>query len=235
MLLTAPHTPKQRVAIMDDVPENRQIWSHVVSAAGYIPVLVETPLESLTMMLETISDLNVYGVLCDHRLRDHPYANFNGAEAVSALVTDKRLGILVTDFSQMDVNGTIRLHRRKIPVLIPGAEMRPSILAPSFQFCEREIRYNHIAISRKPRRSLVLVNDLVEQRQQKIVEAFVPQWNPHEAVGFPLELVPPKLQAEVRAGATLIASVNIDAESSADLFFDNFELPDKSDLQDESA
>jgi len=111
--------------------------------------------------------------------------------------------------------------------------MRAAVLTPAFHACEREVLHADLATSRRPRRAIVLVNDILDQRRQKIVEAFVPQWNPHEAVGFPLELVPADLRPKVQPGTTLLASVNIDAESSADLFFGEFELPHPSDLQDE--
>jgi hypothetical protein len=52
------------------------------------------------------------------------------------------------------------------------------------------------------------------------------QWDSKQEVGFPLDLVPKKLQAAVKPGKLLIAEVNIEAERQEDLFFDKFELPD---------
>ncbi|MEN9575247.1 MAG: hypothetical protein RL514_3102 [Verrucomicrobiota bacterium] len=60
----------------------------------------------------------------------------------------------------------------------------------------------------------------------KVVKVMMSQWDATTEVGFPLDLVPKKLQAAVKPGNMLIAEVNIEAARQEDLYFDKFELPD---------
>lgn len=70
------------------------------------------------------------------------------------------------------------------------------------------------------------VSSLHSRGDSKVVKVMMSQWDATQEVGFPLDLVPKKLQAAVKPGAFLIAEVNIDAERQEELYFDKFELPD---------
>jgi hypothetical protein len=62
-------------------------------------------------------------------------------------------------------------------------------------------------------------------RQLAVMDVFVTNWNPHEAVRVPLGLInDDKLRAGVEAGTFLLASVNAGAQKSEELYFADFSL-----------
>ena len=62
----------------------------------------------------------------------------------------------------------------------------------------------------------------------------MPGWNENVVIDFPLDLIKDHaLKTDVRSGRVnrLIAKINLDAESQADLFFTDFErAPDPGDI-----
>jgi CheY-like chemotaxis protein len=218
---------KKRVGIVDDNAEHRAGLSRRARLAGFDPVPFEAQYSSVQELVETIKGANVYGVLCDHRLQEGNYAGFYGAEAVAALYDAIVPALLVTDYSAVDADGTIRRFRRRIPVVMSTAEVDPDAIVFALEYCDREVRRQEVPLSRRPRRSIVLIDDIREGPTGKQVIAFVPQWKADQAVSFPLTLVPEALQGHLKHDGMLLASVNVDAEAGDELFFENFELPPK--------
>jgi len=90
---------------------------------------------------------------------------------------------------------------------------------------DREVRENNPPQERIPYRTIMTVQRIETLRSSKVVKVMMSQWDSAQEVGFPLDLVPKKLQAVVKPGSMLIAEVNIGAARQEDLYFDKFELP----------
>jgi hypothetical protein len=169
----------------------------------------------------------VDAVICDHRLRVRDYAPFNGAEAVACLFDLRIPAVLISRYTRIDVDKDIRPYRNKIPVLLSKDEVDSDSLVVALGRCKSELE-GAIPIWRRPRRTLVRIDEV----NQDLVVAFVPGWNPNEAVRFPRALIPNPLQSTLRPDDRFFASVNTDAEKADDLFFENFEAAPAVDSED---
>jgi hypothetical protein len=212
---------KRRLAIIDDNPRHRDVLGLKAKLAGFVPVLLLKTYPSVGDLLEGIRKEKAYGALCDHRLREGNYAGFDGAEAVAALYDKGKPAILVTDYGKVDIDGSIRAFRRRIPVVLPTSEALPDRIIDGLVTCEREVIKHEIPIGRRPRRALVLIDEVWQGQ----VIAFVPQWDPNEAVSFPESIVPAPLRPQLQKDQFLVAWVNTDADLNEELFFEDFELP----------
>ncbi len=86
--------------------------------------------------------------------------------------------------------------------------------------------------TRKPHRTIVRITNIDEESHEPVVDVFVPGWNPHKAVRFPASLVPEHLRDELKPNVRLFAHVNIGADKSDDLYFEQFELAPEPDEDD---
>ena len=230
-----PKKTRRRLAIVDDNANHRNMLGLKAKLAGFEPVPLQQTYPIVDDLLSGIRKARVYGALCDHRLREGNYAGFDGAAAVAALYDDQKPAILVTDYGKVDIDTSIRTFRRRIPVLIPTSEALPDRIIQGLEACEREVVLHEIPISRRPRRALVMIDEVVQSPNGGQVIAFVPQWRANEAVSFPELIIPDALRAELKKDRILIAWVNTDAELNEDLFFENFELPPDETLPHEPA
>jgi CheY-like chemotaxis protein len=224
----------RRVAIVDDNPNSRRHLARVTALAGFEPALLESHYAEFDDLFQEIQAIGAGRALCDNRLREGNYAGFDGVLAVDALYRRRFPAILVTDYTAPDIN-TIRLYRRRIPVLVPGSELRPERIAHGFEQIEQEIVHQQLPLGRRPRRALVEVDEIVDGPRGNLLTVFVPRWREHEAIVLPLEIIPQALRGTVQRGTILIASINTEAERSEDLFFEDFELVPDEDLNHESA
>ena len=109
--------------------------------------------------------------------------------------------------------------------------MSPPNLHDAFNACEREIVNAVVPQERRGYRAVLTVKDIVPKADEKVVKVVITQWNPTEQVGFPLSMLPASLRPRVEVGSFLLATVNTAAESTDDLFFENFELPHADDVK----
>jgi len=91
---------------------------------------------------------------------------------------------------------------------------------------------NHLPPYRKPRRALVRIVGTSVDSNIDIVEAFIPQWNLHKAVRFPLSLFGNVKKDDIKPNMLFIADINIGARDTQELFFENFELAPEPDPND---
>jgi CheY-like chemotaxis protein len=210
----------RRVAIVDDDLSQAEVMGELVSDAGYEPMIIRGP------RFERVDDLvgkireSADAAVCDHRLQPRGFAGFNGAEAVAALFEMSVPSILVTQFIDIDADVSIRRWRRHVPVLLSRDEADPNRILRGLTECARELRGEHSA-SRRPWRTLILVDETNQESGEQVVDAHIPSWNPHQAVRFPAALVPSGLP--LTAGACLFAKVNIGADRAEDLYLFDFE------------
>jgi hypothetical protein len=226
--------PKRRIAVADDNPTYLVRKSQVIEVAGFEAVPLKGKYNVIQELLDDIGRMKAEGLVCDHKLIEGNYAGFQGAEAVAALYGSKIPAILVTDYVESDVH-TIRKYRRKVPVLIRGGKFVPSAIASGINAWEQEVINKDIPVQRRPRRAVIMIDDVSPWAQWRMFTVFVPRWREHEAIPLSEELFPAEFRPSLKKGSVLTANVNTEAESSEDLYFEDFKLTPDEDLSNEPA
>jgi hypothetical protein len=222
------------VAVADDNVSYRQQRSQLITIAGLDPVPLEGKYPTVKDMIAEIKKKKATALVCDHKLSEGSYAGFQGVEAVASLYGTAIPGILVTDYVDSDLP-SITKYRRKVPVLIRGTDMRAKGIVSAINAWEQEVFNNDIPVQRRPRRAVVMVDDVSPGVQGRMLTVFVPRWREHEAIAISEELIPEQLRGSIRKGAVLTANVNTDAEHREDLFFEDFRMTPDEDLEHEPA
>ncbi|MBZ9752486.1 hypothetical protein K7W42_16685 [Deinococcus sp. HMF7604] len=172
------------------------------------------------------------GVLCDHRLQHGRLAEFYGSQLVAALYDLKLPALLLTQFSEQDVDTTIRKYRRKIPSLIARSEIDDNAILEGLSKCIKELN-GDFSDGREPHRCLIEINYIDQDGDDVVVDAFIPAWRSASAVRFPVELMGLGAEERIRKGLQesedgiihIFAEVNIGADISDEFYFENFEWP----------
>jgi len=206
------------IGIVDDDSSEADVYKYQIEDSGLTPVLFGSGFASLDDLIGKVTSARVGAVVCDHRLRVRDYAPFNGAEAVASLFDRGIPAVLISRYTRIDVDKDIRPYRRKIPVLLSKDEVDSESLVVALAKCKSELD-GAVPTSRRPRRTLVRIDEV----SQDLAVAFVPAWNPNEAIRFPRLIIPDRYQSTLKSDDRFFASVNVDAEKADDLFFDNFE------------
>jgi hypothetical protein len=229
-----PAPPRRRVAVADDSPTYRRQKCQLVQLAGFEAVPLQATYHTVPEMISEIRRLNATALVCDHKLSEGNYAGFQGAEAVAAMYGTDIAALLVTDYLDSDLPSITR-YRSKVPVLIRGNEMRPALIVRGVSAWEEEVVRHEIPPQRRPRRAVVMVDDVTTGQQCKMLTVFVPRWRERDALRVSDDLLPETIRAQVRSGLVLTASINTEAERREDLFFEDFELTPDEDLEHEPA
>lgn len=224
--------PAKKIAIVDDDQGLAEATGWELEEAGYQPFFLVDGCFTDVNKLASIIVENTQGAVCDHRLSNFGLANFYGSELVAALYERKLPSLLITQYTEMDTSLSIRKWRRKIPVLLSRDEADASSIAKGIEDCRLEL-CGDIPNSRKPHRTIVRITNIDEESNERVLDAFVPGWNPHKAVRFPASLIPEEIRDDaLKPGVRLFAHVNIGADKSDDLYFDKFELAPEPDDDD---
>ena len=217
----------RRVAILEDDPNNRERWTDMIARFGAKPVPIAPPAPALNSLKQFLAREHISMVLCDNRLFERGgYASYSGAEAVAVSYRSGRGGVLVTAYENADTESFIRPHRRWIPVLIHSMHLKSSVLESGLLQADQEVRKHSPPRERIPHRTIMTVRSVIEKGTTKIVKVMMSQWCAQAEVGFPLAMLPAKIQASIAPGVMLLAQVNIEALRAEDLFFEKFELAD---------
>jgi len=206
------------IGVVDDDSSEAELYKFQIEEIGTKPVVFGNPFSSLDDLIGKVLAAKIDAVICDHRLRVRNYAPFHGAQAVARLFDSKIPALLISKYTRMDVETDIRPFRDKIPVLLPKDEVGPDTLVSSLIKCRSELR-GAIPQSRRSRRTLVRIDEVTGD----LVVAFVPAWNPDEAVRFPVSIIPMEYRSTLKGDDRFFAHVNTDAEKADDLFFQKFE------------
>lgn len=227
----------EQVAIINDDPSDRDVWSLQIEEAGYLPVIIEQPtgraFASVAELLDQVEGHAKWAV-CDHRLSPRGMAQFYGAEAVALLNQRRRTpALLVTTWNKIDVDVSIRRYRSNVPILLSADEFQdPIIIRAQLRACSLEVIDGLIPAHRIARKTLIHVETRTTESGVDVVDAVIPGWNPNTKVRFPLELVERNLWDHVREGTYFLAYVNRGAEKEEDLFLERFELAPEVDPND---
>jgi hypothetical protein len=231
--LASPGTELHRVAIIDDEEDQAEVMSFRLEDAGLEPIIIraERPFTTHDHLDAAVAANNVQGIICDHRLTRHNYSFFNGASYVAHKNREGMPSLLMTQYIDIDVDVSIREFRKDIPVLLSREATSPDNLRLGFETTIEELT-GRISPHRKPHRAVVRVTARKSEDGEEVLDVFVPQWNPHKAVRFPIKLIRNIDQALIQPGLRLLASVNIDARESLELYFSDFQLAPEPDPED---
>jgi len=206
------------IGVIDDDSSEAEVYKYQIEEIGIRPVVFENAFASLEDLVIKVRSAKVDGVVCDHRLRVRNYAPFDGAQAVARLFESNVPAVLISKYTLIDVERDIRPFRANIPVLLPKDEIDPESLLDSLKKCKSELE-GTIPTSRRPHRTLVRI----DESEGDLVIAFVPAWNPNQAVRLPISIIPTQYRSTLKRDDRFFAYVNTDAEKADDLFFQKFE------------
>jgi hypothetical protein len=213
---------KASVAIIDDERSQADVIQELVVDAGMKPIQLHQKFANVAELVKTVRGAAA-AAICDHRLSPGGLAQFSGAEAVASLHSNKIPAVLLTQFEDVDGDVSIRRWRDRVPVVLsrPEADNAQSIVE-ALDYCRLEIQGQR-APERRTQRCLVqVVSEIERVGDFDVVSVIVSQWKPHRAVRIPIDLIPLPLRPSIGPKRYLIANVNIDAETSHDLFFVDF-------------
>ena len=216
-----------KVAVIDDDELAAESMSVLLVDAKMEPLLIPGGFSSVPSAVEQILTA-ANAAVCDHRLNPRGYASFFGAELVAHLYCKNFPAILVTQYSDIDNDVSIRKFRRRIPVMLSRDEADENTLPEGIAICREELKGSGLP-SRRAWRSIIRLDFKATEGLEDVVDAVIPAWNPRTAVRFPTSLLPDDIRASVdkaeygELDVHLFAYVNIGAENSRDLFFYGFE------------
>ena len=221
------------IAIIDDEESSAWPSKALVEDLGYNVEVISEGNYTTTQQLATelVGRSNKIGVICDHRLTHGGFADFYGSELAADLYKMHIPAILLTQFSDIDVDTTIRQYRRWLPVMLARHDLTMDSIQAGLNLCMNELGGN-IMHSRVPHRTLVEVTRSYKDGDELVAEALIPGWNTERYIRFPMALMG-KAELERTCSLTergetayLFAEVNIGAGIADELFFENFEWAD---------
>jgi hypothetical protein len=220
----------QEIAIIDDESTDAQIPEREVEAAGFKPIIVNRSFRKIEELAAFIK-AEAQAALCAHRLADYGFAHFYGAKLVASLYDLKIPAILITQYSDIDNDVSIRKWRDKIPVLLNRDEADAESIRRGIENCVLEL-LGRLPETRIPYRVLLRITNITDESGERVVDVIIPGWNLYRAVRFPVSLIPLVFHDKLTPGVRLFARVNIGAAKSDDLYFREFELAPEPDDDD---
>lgn len=216
-----PSSNMARVIIVDDDKTEASLIQDELAVVDIDGLQYTGPYPSLDEVISYITSQNFDAAILDHRLfRTH--ASFSGADLAARLYDKKFPALLITTFLEPYVRDAIRLHRRKVPVLLARNESDPVVLQKSLEKCRAEVRDGVFVHERIPRRVIIRVEELLVTGNMVVV---IPSWQSGKhAIELPQMLLPSDIRSSVQAGSRLIGYVNVHAERADDLFFERLEI-----------
>lgn len=229
-----------RVAIVDDVVGQAETTAGVAEEASLVPSIISEAdggFDNLRQLYGFVQDRNCTAVICDHRLIQRGFASFNGAEFVANLYDEGMPAILLSTFAAIDGDTSIKLHRARIPSLLPRNDLDPHTIMVGLKRCESELA-GHYDPERKPWRTLVRIEGVSKLGETYFAESIVHTWKPELAIRYPLDLIEDEsieqhLMNNDRWPVRLFAEVNVGCTDTNDLFLRSFEWapePNANDL-----
>lgn len=223
--------PDTITAIVDDEENLAEATGWEVEEAGFKPwLIVDGSFKQVSDLASYIAQ-NAQYALCDHRLAHYGLANFSGSRLVAALYDLKIPSLLITQYTEIDADVSIRRYRRKIPVLLSRDEANASNIKKGIEDCVLELD-GRVPSTRIPHRTLLNITHITNESNEEVIDVIIPSWNRHKAVRLPTSLIPQKLHNALTVDAWLFAYVNTGAEKSDDLYFEGFELAPELDDED---
>lgn len=206
-----------RIHIIDDDEESRQVLEYTVADTDVMPVIQNERIDNLSNYLnEFIGHQDA--VVSDHHLKKKNYFPVNGAEVIFQCYKRRIPSVLVTKYEQAEIV-EIRKRRRNIPVILNPDEFDPETLLYGLSTCINEFK-GVVLPERKLWRTLIQVDDVSENSNFFII---IPSWNPQETISINKSELPPEISSIIKPDMRLHARANIGADNVNDLFFTDWE------------
>ena len=224
-------TDGTRVAVVDDVTSYAETAAGIAEEAGLVPSIIteqDGTFQETDQLLARVQATHCSAVICDHRLSQTQFASFTGAEFVSRLYRENIPGILLSTFSAIDADSSIRLYRDTIPSVISRDILDPDQVLQGLRRCEAELK-GHILPERQPRRTLVRILNVSTESDIPVVDGILHSWSPDSAIRFPLSAIKDQriidaLTLDFSGELRLFAEVNVGCRDESELFFRAFEF-----------
>lgn len=230
------------ITIIDDDSETAEVVSDLIGDLGLnleINLITNGPYDAPEQLIELIKQKGGRpGIVCDHRLQHQGLAAFYGSELLAKFYNEGIPGVLVTQFSEVDADTSIREYRKWLPTMIDRESITSDSLISGLVICQDEIN-GDLLVNRRAHRTLVNIVKITNEDGQLVADAFIPGWSPRHAVRFPLSSIKDDVRQSIvdavkkMGDAYSFAMVNIGAKDSVELYFDGFEqavIPGKSPL-----
>lgn len=219
-----------RVAVVDDIMGQAETTAGIAEEARLVPSIIseaDGAFQYIQQLLKHIEDSECSAVICDHRLSQTGFASFTGAQFVASLYDQSMPAVLLSTFTAIDGDTSIKLHRARIPSLIPRKDLDPHRIMVGLKLSERELAGN-ISPARRPWRTLVRIEGISQEGDIPVADAIVHTWNPDLAIRYPLALIEDssirqQLSINCSWPVRLFAEVNVGCEEANDLFLRSFE------------
>ena len=224
---------------MDDDLWYAETAAGIAQEAGLVTTIIEGSHGAFSVanqLLEEVQGTECSAVICDHRLSHAGFASFTGAEFVSRLYQEHIPAVLLSTFSAIDDDTSIRLYRARIPSLVNRSHLGPDQIISGLERCENELD-GHITPERTPWRTLVRVEQISRESEVPVVDAIVHTWDPNLAIRFPLDLIEdPSIRKALLENYTrpirLFAMVNVGCQDGSELYFRDFEWAPEPNIDD---
>ena len=232
-------TEGARVAVVDDIVGQAETTAGIAEEARLVPHIISEAdggLQYPQQLFQLVQDSNCNAVICDHRLSQTGFASFTGAEFVSNLYDRGIPAVLLSTFSATDGETSIKLHRARIPSLIPRNDLDPRRIMVGLNRSESELA-GHIAPDREPWRTLVRIEGVSREGVIPVAEAIVHTWKPELAIRYPIALIEDvsirqHLMENDSWPVRLFAKVNVGCDDANDLFLQSFEWAPDPNVKD---
>jgi len=226
----------KRIAVFEDNANQRERYAGTIQSLGMEPVRVDTP-PHFSEIESFLTENGITGVISDHRLTEGHYADYLGAQLLKVCYGLHVGAVLLTSYTKLDSNTTLRIHRRWLPCVINADLLQdPRVeLMTALEQVDAEVRQGQLPKQREPFRAVMSITRTETVANRQMVRVLIGQWNPAQEVAFPLEMVPSEMRHRIKTDELLVAQVNLDAENQEDLYFENFELPDADTYRESQA
>ena len=206
------------VYLIDDDPEVRSTYEYQVEDLGIKTVGVNGPIDDLDSLM---GRNEAQAAICDHHLTPNGYSIVNGVYIVARWYELKFPSILCTKVD--NTIDQIRPLRRQVPVLFEDvSELTPDTLVKGLETCIGEFE-GHFSTTRRGWRTLVRVVDVDTVSAVRALYVVVPAWDSRRELRLLFDELPDTIRDVVSKQERLHAVVNIGAEYSNDLYFDEWE------------
>ena len=219
-----------RVAVIDDVMGQAVTTAGIAEEARLVPSIISEAhgvFKYPQQLLKLVQDSDCSAVIADHRLSQTGFASFTGAEFVASLYDLGMPAVLLSTFSAIDGDTSIKLHRARIPSLIPRNSLDPREIMVGLKLSESELA-GRMSAERRPWRTLVRIEGISNEGEIPVADAIIHTWKPDLAIRYPLDLIEDVSIREHLASNSswpvrLLAEVNVGCDDANDLFLRSFE------------
>lgn len=216
MAITIDDRHISRVCIIDDDDSSRDVLKYTIEDSDLEAAPQNDGVANVENFLLSITQNDA--IVSDHHLRKKNYFPEDGAVVCSRCYDKYIPSLLVTKWEQAGMH-EIRKFRSKIPVIINPEDFNPDTLIQSLEICINEFK-GILIPPRKTWRTLIRIDDLDDSH----LFAIIPSWNSNEVISIAKAELDFEVVAALQRGQRVHANVNIEAEQSYELFFQNWEI-----------